>query len=51
VTKPAGYTPFGRLEGYPSTYVVSPDGNVEAKQVGSITKDMLENFINNWKNQ
>jgi len=49
VSKPAYKTPLGTLPGLPTTYVISPTGNLEAKQVGGVTKEMLENFINNWK--
>jgi len=49
VSQPAYETALGTLPGLPTTYLVSPKGNVEARQVGGITKEMLENYIENWK--
>jgi len=40
---------LGRLDGLPSTYVFDPEGKVVGVQVGAITRDMLETFINNQK--
>jgi len=37
------------LPGLPTTYLVSPKGTVEARQVGGVTKEMLEHYIENWK--
>ena len=48
VSKPAYITALGKLPGLPTTFVISPEGNIEAKQVGGVTKDMIESFINNW---
>jgi len=39
----------GRLEGLPSTYLFNPEGNVVGMQVGGITKQIIENFINRLK--
>lgn len=49
VSKPSYKTDIGSLPGLPTTFLISPKGNVEAKQVGGVTKEMLEKFINNWK--
>ena len=40
---------LGRLDGLPSTYVFDPEGKVVGVQVGAITRDMLETFIDNQK--
>ncbi len=36
---------LGRLEGLPTTYLFNPNGDVVGMQVGSITKKILEDFI------
>ena len=41
-------TPFGRLNGLPTTFVISPDGVPVAVETGGITADMLEHFIANY---
>ena len=38
-------TPLGPVPGMPTTYVVSPRGEVAAWQVGGITRKLLENFL------
>lgn len=40
---------LGRLQGLPTTYLFDPDGNVVGVQVGGITKEILEDFINKKK--
>ena len=35
----------GRLEGLPTTYMYSPEGELVGMQVGGITRNILENFI------
>lgn len=40
---------LGLLEGLPTTYVISPTGDVIGMQVGGITKKILEDFINKMK--
>jgi len=42
---------LGRLEGLPTTYLFNPSGEVVGAQVGGITKNILENFINKRKLQ
>ena len=49
VSKPAYNTALGKLPGLPTTFVISPKGNLEAQQVGGVTQEMIENFINNFK--
>jgi len=49
VSKPVYNTALGPIQGLPTTFVISPKGNLEAKQTGGVTKEVIENFINNWK--
>jgi len=35
----------GRLEGLPTTYMYTPEGELVGMQVGGITGKILENFI------
>lgn len=46
---PVSNTEFGKVPGLPTTFLVSPAGTVEARQVGGVTQEMLENFINKWE--
>lgn len=43
--KPAVKTELGKVPGMPTTYLVSPEGEVVARQVGMVNKEMLESFI------
>ncbi len=40
---------LGPLTGLPTTYVFNPDGQVVGMQVGGITEEILNNFIDNKK--
>jgi len=40
---------LGTLEGLPTTYLFTPDGDLVGVQVGGITQKILENFISNYK--
>lgn len=42
---PADTSPFGDISGLPTTYVVNPQGETVARQVGPITGAALESFI------
>ena len=42
---------LGRLEGLPTTYLFTPEGDVAGMQVGGITEKILEDFIKNYKFQ
>lgn len=44
-----GESPLGTVPGLPTTFMVSPAGTVEARQVGSVTSEMIENFIKEWE--
>ncbi len=51
VSKPTFKTELGALPGLPTTYVISPAGTIEARQVGGITQEMIENFIDSWNSK
>jgi thiol-disulfide isomerase/thioredoxin len=36
---------IGPVEGLPTTYLFNPDGKMVAKQVGAITREMVESYI------
>ena len=40
---------LGLVPGLPTTFLVSPMGKVEARQVGGVTSEMIENFIKKWE--
>lgn len=42
---PRRATELGGVPGLPTSYMVSPDGRVVARQVGAVTAEMLEQFI------
>ena len=42
---------LGLIPGLPTTFLVSPDGQVVARQVGPVTRDMIEQFIDKWPNR
>ncbi|MES9873953.1 MAG: TlpA disulfide reductase family protein [Candidatus Sedimenticola sp. 6PFRAG7] len=50
-TRPAQRTELGKVPALPTSYLVSPEGEVVARQVGTVSKKMLENFIANYKPQ
>lgn len=41
-------TPFGKLRGLPTTYMVNPEGVVVAARTGMVDDKMLEKFIENY---
>ncbi len=41
----SGSTPFGPLKGLPTTYMVTPEGQVVAARTGMVDQKMLEQFI------
>lgn len=41
----------GRLEGIPTTYLYTPEGELAAMQVGGVTRNMLEAFIKKYHNK
>ena len=44
-TPPTAKTPFGVISGLPTTFLISPSGEVVAKQSGPITAEMIKEFI------
>ena len=46
---PVSQTPLGEIPGLPTTFLVSPGGTVEARQVGAVTREMIENFMQKWE--
>ena len=42
-------SPFGRLPGLPTSFLISPEGEVVARQVGTVTASGLENFMKSYK--
>ncbi len=49
VNGPVTQSPLGSIPGLPTTFLVSPEGNIEARQVGPVTRQMIENFIEKWE--
>ena len=41
----------GLIPGLPTTFLVSPKGEVVARQIGPVTREMLEMFIQKWEAQ
>lgn len=44
-SKEVEVTPLGRVPALPTTYIIDPDGNVVAAEVGVMTKQSLEDYI------
>ena len=40
---------FGRLSGLPTTYLYSPQGNLVAQNVGALTRQSVERYIDQWR--
>ena len=51
VAGPTQQSELGLIPGLPTTFMVSPEGEVVARQVGQITREMIEQFIEKWKAQ
>ena len=51
VSKPTQESELGLIPGLPTTFLVSPDSEVVARQIGPVTREMLEGFIENWQPQ
>jgi thiol-disulfide isomerase/thioredoxin len=49
IVGPVAETPLGRIPGLPTTFVITPKGELVARQVGAVTREMIENFINKWE--
>ncbi len=46
--KPAGATELGPVPGMPTSYLITPDGEVVAQQVGTLTAKIIEDFMANY---
>ena len=49
VSRPIQQSELGLIPGLPTTFLVNPEGEVVARQVGPVTSDMIEQFIQKWK--
>jgi thiol-disulfide isomerase/thioredoxin len=47
-SEPIQQSELGEIPGLPTTFLVSPQGEVVARQVGPVTREMIEQFIQNW---
>ncbi len=45
---PTQQSELGLIPGLPTTFLVTPAGEVVARQVGPVTGDMIEQFIEKW---
>ncbi|MBT8437639.1 MAG: TlpA family protein disulfide reductase [Gammaproteobacteria bacterium] len=48
-SKPIQQSELGLIPGLPTTFLVAPSGEVVARQVGPVTREMIEQFIQNWQ--
>jgi thiol-disulfide isomerase/thioredoxin len=46
---PDGPAPLGQIYGLPSTFIISPEGEVVSRRVGGITQAQLEQFLGQQK--
>jgi thiol-disulfide isomerase/thioredoxin len=44
-SEPLPATPLGPIPGLPTTYIIAPDGSPVARQVGPITGEQLDDYI------
>ena len=51
ISGPTQKSELGLIPGLPTTFLVTPNGEVVARQVGPVTRDMIEQFIRNWQPQ
>ena len=49
VSQPIQQSELGLIPGLPTTFLVNPQGEVVARQVGPVTSDMIEQFIQKWE--
>ncbi len=50
-SEPLPMTPLGPIPGLPTTYLIDPDGNKVARQVGPLTGKQLEEYIKRKKEE
>ena len=51
VSKPTQQSELGLIPGLPTTFLVTPQGKVVARQVGPVTQEMIEQFMLNFQAQ
>jgi thiol-disulfide isomerase/thioredoxin len=51
VSKPTQQSELGLIPGLPTTFLVTPQGKVVARQVGPVTQEMIEQFIKKFQAQ
>lgn len=49
IVGPVNQTNLGEVPALPTSFLISPQGKVEARQVGVVTREMIENFIQKWE--
>jgi len=49
VSGPTQQSELGLIPGLPTTFLVTPEGDVVARQVGPVTREMIEQFIHKWQ--
>lgn len=49
ISGPVHRTDLGVVPALPTSFLISPDGTVQARQVGMVDGEMIENFIKNWE--
>ena len=47
--KPGAKSVLGDIPGLPTTFIISPKGEIVARQVGSVTAELIEDFISGQK--
>ena len=51
ISKPTEKSELGLIPGLPTTFLVSPEGKVVARQIGPVTRKVIEMFIQKWEAQ
>ena len=49
VSGPTQQSELGLIPGLPTTFLVTPEGKIVARQVGPVTREMIEQFIQKWQ--
>lgn len=48
MSKPTQQSELGLIPGLPTTFLVTPQGEVVARQIGPVTREMIEQFMQSW---
>ena len=51
LSEPERHTELGRVDGLPTTFIISPKGEVVHKKTGKVDSAYLENVINDYKHK